>query len=207
MTKPQLLLIGAGGHAKACIDVIELEGKFSIAGLVGSVDEVGNEVLGYPVLGSDVNLPLLLAKNANALIVVGQIKSPDLRIRLFQTLKENNCALPAIVSPLGYVSKHAKVGNGTIVMHGAIVNSGAVIGANCIINSQALIEHDVHISDHCHIATSAVINSGVNIAAGTFVGSNSSLKQTIAISERSIIGMGESVRDDILIDHAATKEK
>ena len=30
-----MLLLGAGGHARACIDVIELEGRFSVAGLVG----------------------------------------------------------------------------------------------------------------------------------------------------------------------------
>ena len=32
MSKIPLLLVGAGGHARACIDVIELEGRFVIAG-------------------------------------------------------------------------------------------------------------------------------------------------------------------------------
>jgi hypothetical protein len=44
MSNPGLLLIGAGGHAKSCIDVIEQENKFKIIGLVGSPNEVGTHV-------------------------------------------------------------------------------------------------------------------------------------------------------------------
>ena len=30
----EIILIGTGGHARSCIDVLELEGKFELAGLV-----------------------------------------------------------------------------------------------------------------------------------------------------------------------------
>ena len=36
MSKPSLILIGAGGHARACNDVIEHLGTFDIAGLIGN---------------------------------------------------------------------------------------------------------------------------------------------------------------------------
>lgn len=32
--KEQIILIGGGGHCKSCIDVIEQEGKYQIAGIV-----------------------------------------------------------------------------------------------------------------------------------------------------------------------------
>ncbi|MBI4309254.1 MAG: acetyltransferase, partial [Candidatus Omnitrophica bacterium] len=34
MVKKNLILIGGGGHCKSCIDVIESENKFKIAGIV-----------------------------------------------------------------------------------------------------------------------------------------------------------------------------
>ena len=34
VNKKKLLLIGSGGHAKACIDVVELEKKYEIVGLI-----------------------------------------------------------------------------------------------------------------------------------------------------------------------------
>ena len=34
MKKKNIILVGAGGHAKVCIDVIEREKKFQILGLI-----------------------------------------------------------------------------------------------------------------------------------------------------------------------------
>lgn len=196
MSKEPILLVGAGGHARVCIDVIEEEGRFAVAGLIGLPEEVGTKMLGYPVLGTDADLPHLLRSFTHGLIAVGQIKSPDLRIGLYELLEHSGCTLPVIVSPHAYVSNHAQIGAGTIVMHGAVVNAGAVVGRNCIINSQSLVEHDVVIGDHCHIATATAINSGVHIGAGTFIGSNSSVRQCISIGERCLIGMGQRVLAD-----------
>ena len=193
MSDVSVLLAGAGGHARVCIDVIEQEGRFTVAGLVGLPQEVGTHVLGYPILGADSDLPALLGVCDHALVTVGQIKTPELRMRLFGQLERSGCVVPVIVSPRAYVSPHAIVGAGSFVMHGAVVNAGAVVGRNCIINSQSLVEHDAVIGDHCHIATAAVINGGVRIGAGSFIGSGSSLRQSIEIGERCVIGMGRSV--------------
>ena len=196
MTFNSIILIGAGGHARACIDVIEQEGRFVVAGLVGLPDEVGSSVLGYPVLGTDLDLPDLLAAYGYAFVSLGQIKTPEHRRRLFERVLESTCELPIIVSPRAYVSPHARLGAGTIVMHGAVVNAAAVVGRNCIINSQSLVEHDVVIADHCHIATSAVVNSGVRIGSGVFVGSTTCVRQGVTIGNGCVIGMGQRVLKD-----------
>jgi hypothetical protein len=47
--KPKIILVGGGGHCHSCIDVIEQEGKFEIAGIVDAI-KGGEKVLGYPVL-------------------------------------------------------------------------------------------------------------------------------------------------------------
>lgn len=196
MAQIPILLVGAGGHARACIDVIEQEGRFAVAGLVGQPYEVGSQVLGYPVLGTDADLPRLLGNYAHALVTVGQIKSPEPRMRLFDLLERGGCTLPVVISPRAYVSPHAVVGAGTIVMHGAVINAGAEVGRNCILNSQSLVEHDVMIADHCHIATAAQINGGTAIGSGTFIGSGSCVRQCIKIGEGCIIGMGQLVQTD-----------
>lgn len=167
-----------------------------MAGLIGLPEEVGTRVLDYPVIGSDADLPLLAVKCGRALVTVGQIKSPTLRVDLFERLLRTGCELPVIVSPHAYVSRHATVGAGSIVMHGAVVNAAAVVGRNCIINSQSLIEHDAVIEDHCHIATSAAVNSGVRVGAQTFIGSGTSVRQGLTIGERCVIGMGQRIVDD-----------
>lgn len=200
MSGASILLVGAGGHAVSCIDVLERHGGFTVAGLVGSAAEVGRRVLGYPVIGTDEQLPELVARYGNALVVVGQIKTPEVRMRLFERLLSLNCMLPPIVSPQAYVSPRATLGAGTIVMHGAIVNAGAAIGRNCILNSMSLVEHDVTIADHCHVATAAVLNGCVSIDAGTFIGSHSTIRQGVRVGRRCVIGMGQQVLVDCEAD-------
>ena len=195
-----LLLVGAGGHARSCIDVIEQAG-LKIAGLVGQRPEVGSAVLGYAVLGTDDDLPALAKANAFALVTVGQVDTPGPRIRLYERLLEVGFRLPKVISPLAYVSPHAEIGEGTIVMHGAVVNAGARVGRNCIINSKALVEHDASVGDHCHVSTRSVLNGGVKVGRGSFVGSGAVLRHDIRVGDECFIGMGCLVRKDCA-DHA-----
>ena len=193
----KILLIGAGGHARACIDVIETESQFDIAGLIEKNNKINNANLGYSIIGTDDDLKVLRTQYSNALITVGQIKSPKIRIKLYQLLKELDFTLPVIISPHAYVSKHAQIGEGSIIMHGAIVNVNTKIGNNCIINNRVLIEHDTVIGDHCHIATGTIINGEVSIGNGTFIGSGTVTKQAISIGNNCVIGAGIVLKNNI----------
>jgi sugar O-acyltransferase (sialic acid O-acetyltransferase NeuD family) len=197
MKKPGLIVIGAGGHAHACIDVIEQIGKYRIVGLVGRVEEMHTRHLGYSVIATDGELSQLSKEYEFAFIAVGQIHSPVSRIRLYRQAIETGFQLPAIVSPTAYVSRHAAVGAGSIVMHGAVVNAGARVGDNCIINTRALLEHDVTVEDHCHISTGAIVNGDASIGEGGFIGSGSVIKQGITLGRGCLVGMGLSVRHDL----------
>ncbi len=193
MTARPLLVIGAGGHAVSCIDVIEADGRFTVLGLVASATEVGRKILGYDVMATDAELPNLLARAADALIGVGQIRSAEVRVRLFERLQQLGFRLPTIVSPRAYVSRHATLGEGTIVMHGAVINARANVGRNCIINSNALVEHDATVEDHCHVSTAAAINGDVRVGTGSFIGSHAVLREGVNIGAHCVIGMGQSV--------------
>jgi len=197
MMKNKLILIGGGGHCRSCIDVIESEGKFKIVGIIDIKEKIGENVLGYNIIGCDEDLPYLLKNYKNFFVSIGQISSPEIRLVIFEKLKENGAELPIIISPFSHVSKHAKLGNGTIIMHGAVVNAGSRIGQNCIINTGAVIEHDTIIGDHCHISTNSIINGGSKIGESTFIGSGCVLKEYIEINRGVIIGAGSVVLNSI----------
>lgn len=191
-TGENIILVGGGGHCRSVIDVIEQQGKFQIAGIVDLPELVGQRVLGYPILGCDDQLPELFRHYQNAVITVGHLRSNSLRLKLYEFVKEIGYALPAIISPLAYVSRHAVVGEGTVVMHHALINAGARVGINCIVNSKALIEHDVQVGGHCHISTASVLNGGAVVADHTFVGSNATSRQEAEL--RGFIKAGSLVK-------------
>ncbi len=194
MSKPNIVLVGSGGHAHACIDVIEQQNKYKIYGLVGLPDQVNEKLMGYSLLGCDSDLGDIFKKCKYALIAIGQMNSFDKRVLVYEKIIEIGFKLPVVVSPMAYISPYAQVGAGTIVMHGAVINSGAKVGNNCIVNSLSLIEHDTNIGDHCHISTGAILNGGVTVGSRTFIGSGSCLKQGVVVAERSFIGMGSVIR-------------
>lgn len=186
----EILLIGGGGHCKSVIDVIEQEGKYSIAGIVDQKERIGQKVLGYEVVGCDDDLEDLFQRYPYAVISIGQIKSPDVRIKLFNHLKAIGFILPSVISPRAYISKHASIGEGTVILHDVLINANATVGKNCIINTKALIEHDVTVEDHCHISTGAILNGGTVVRANTFFGSNAVSKEDAVITEKSFIKAG-----------------
>jgi len=183
----KIILIGGGGHCKSVIDVIEQQNKYKIVGIVDKPKFKASKVLGYPIIGTDSDLKSLAKKYKYALITVGYIKSPSLRIKLFDLTIEAGFNLPIIISPNAYVSKNSVIGPGTVVMHHAIINANSSIGENCIINSKALIEHDCTIYKHCHISTNATINGGTIIEQNCFIGSSATIREMTKIKKKSFI--------------------
>lgn len=192
-----LILIGNGGHCKACIEIIESSKNFKIKGIIVHPSNSAKEFMSYKVLGNDNNIHECFDKDDLALICVGQIKSPDIRIDINNLIKKNNISLVTLKSIHSIVSNHAEIGSGSIVMHNAIVNAGAKVGENCILNTNSLIEHDVQIGDYCHISTGAIVNGGVEIGYGSFIGSGSIIKEGLKIGDRVIISAGQIVMSNI----------
>lgn len=176
-----LILVGGGGHCKSVIDVAESAG-YAILGVLDRPEEVGKKVLSYEVIGTDDDM-VKYVDRVEFMVTVGQIKFPDLRIKLHKMIEQAGGKLATVVAPTAHVSKYAQLGEGTVVMHQAVVNADAKIGKGCIINTFANIEHDVAIGDYCHISTDAMVNGGATIADGTFVGSQSVVNQCVRIEQ------------------------
>ncbi len=192
-----LLLIGNGGHAISCIDVIEVENKYKIIGIVSKENEVENKKILYPNVGTDEDLKKLFEKTKNAFIGIGFIKNSEIRLKIFNNLKSIGFDLPTIVSPNSYIAKSSKINEGTILMHKSIINSEVKIGSNCIINTGSIIEHEVIIGDNVHVSTSTVINGAVQVGSGSFIGSNSVIQEGVKIGDNCIVAAGSYLRKDL----------
>ena len=191
--KKEIILIGGGGHCRSCIDVIEQENRFKIAGIVDVPEKLGEKICGYKIIGNDDDLLKMVKLYKHFLITIGQIKTADKRVKKFNSLKEAGAVFPTIISPFAYVSKHASLDEGTIVLHKAAINVGVKIGKNCIINAQSDVEHDVAIGHHCHISTACVVNGDAHLGNRIFIGSNAVVAQGVSIHDDVIVGAGAVV--------------
>lgn len=193
----KIVLLGGGGHCISCIDVIESTALYEIVGILDKNEPVGTTVLGYPVLGNDDEIRRLHEAGCSFHITVGQIRTPKIRIILYDILKSLNAKIPVIVSPTAYVSKHATLGEGTIVMHHAVVNACAKTGVCNIINSMSLLEHETQTGDFCHISTSAILNGQVVIGSRCFIGSNAVVNNNVSVHDDVIVASSMKVHKNI----------
>lgn len=197
MNPENLILIGAGGHAKAVAEIVEANSDFCIKGYVDVSPKREAFWQKFDYLGIDSECIGLVNSSTVFLITVGMIRNLTIRETLFERFKSYGAKFVSMSAFSAYVSPSAAVGEGTVVMHQSLVNAGAQIGVNCILNTKSLIEHDVVIGNHCHISTAAVINADCNIGNRIFISSNATINRGITIGDNVIVGTGAVVTKDI----------
>lgn len=201
-----LILVGGGGHCKSVIEAAESarrsdgEPAFKIAGILDTPEKIGTDVLGYPVIGTDDDIPALIATHPQArfVITVGHIRTAAVRRAIAVRIADAGGEFATVVASTARVSRYAVLGEGTVVLHGAVVNAGASVGKQCIVNTLADIEHDAVVGDFCHISTGAMINGDCAVASGTFVGSQSVMLNGARIEgEGTVVAAGSFVRKSL----------
>ncbi len=187
----KIIIIGCGGHAQSCTEVINNLKKYKITHyFTNNKHEVNDKILYY----NKSNLIKFKNKKIKlAHIGIGQIKNLTKRSKIYKELIKLGFDLPNFISKHCYFSKSSKIGSGSIVMNNAFVNSNVKIGNNSIINNGAIIEHDNIISDDVHIAPGAIINGGVKIGKNSFIGSGAIIKQGLIIPPFTIIQAGKVI--------------
>ncbi len=193
----KIIILGSGGHAASLIDLIETTKKFDILGIVCDKKKIGKFFLGYKVLGSDNYLKKI--KSKKPYLALGFSLYNDLKLykKKYLEFKKLGFSYHNIISPFAYVSKRAKLGEGTNIFHGAIVNSECIIGNGVTINSNTLIEHNVEIDSFCHISTGCILNGGIKIKSKTFIGSSTVIKENIKIKKKKFIKMGSRITKNV----------
>lgn len=192
----KLILIGGGGHCKSVAEAAVSQGR-EILGVLDVAENVGGKVLDFDIIGTDDDIAKYAAK-AEFMITVGHIKNADIRRKIADKIINANAKLAApIIASTANVSRWARVGKGTVVLHGAMVNAAAFVGENCIINTMANIEHDAVIEEFCHISTGAMVNGNCRVGNDTFLGSQSVMLNGATICPRSLIAAGSFVRKSI----------
>ena len=192
--KPDIVLVGGGGHCKVVISIIKKLDTFNIIGISDLKENLGKEVLGIETRYTDDQLEELHNKGIKyAFVTLGSVGNPDNRIRLFEILKQTGFEIPAIISRDATVDESVEIDEGTVIMPGAIINAGTKIGKNCIVNTGAIIDHDCMIGDHVHIAPGVTLSGSVKIGTGSHIGTGASVIHGIEIGSRVIVGAGSVV--------------
>jgi sugar O-acyltransferase (sialic acid O-acetyltransferase NeuD family) len=196
--KSKIVIIGSRGHAKVIIDIVEKQNIFSIVGLIDSNRAVGEDTFGYPILGSEDDLPSLIsAQNIEGCIIaVGDNWKRKLVLDKLNSIT-NAVEFVTAIHPSAQIGKNVTIGNGSVIMAGVIINSDANIGKFNIVNTKASIGHDCLLGDFASLAPNVTLGGNVRIGNYSAISISSTLIHSITVGEHSVVGAGSVVLDDI----------
>lgn len=188
-----LLIVGAGGHGKVVADIAEAIGKYSEIYFLDDNAIIGQEgPLGHPVVGG-----VSFANEVSDADIVVAIGNPSIRRAIVTQLAESEKRLVTLIHPTAIVSKHASVGEASVIMSGAVVGPDARLGAGVIVNTSASIDHDCLIGDYAHVSVGARLAGTVTIGEETWIGVGASVRNNVTICSGCTIGAGAVVVGDI----------
>jgi len=181
-----VILIG-GFH-----EIIELceDSDIEIRGIIDNI--IVNEYMGYPVIGTDHDAPVIPAKFKKYPLILTP-DQPQIRERLSIYYSALGYTFTSLISKKACISRSAIIGNGTVIQNGVNISSSTHIGNFVKVNTNANIMHDSTIGDFSTIAPDAVILGRVTVQNSCYIGSNSTILPGILIGGKTTVGAGAVV--------------
>ena len=194
-----LLILGAGGHAKVVAETAIARG---VASSVAFLDDRCTRLDGcLPVLGWPVIGPLALALQADtrshfdaAVVAIGHAAT---RLHWIKELQAAGFDLPVLMHPTAWVSPSAEFGPASVVFAQAAVQAQTSIGMGAILNTGCSVDHDAQLADGVHICPGARLAGEVKIGARSWIGIGASVIQQLHIGSDVIVGAGAAVIRDL----------
>jgi sugar O-acyltransferase (sialic acid O-acetyltransferase NeuD family) len=197
-----LVILGAGGASREIAEAIEdINRSEQTWNLLGFLDDeptkIGRIIDGVRVLG-----PISSAAQYSALFLIGiaAVRNHQARQRVVEALKVRQDRFATVVHPSASVSRYAKLGWGSAILHNVVITPDAIIGNHVIIEYGAMIGHDALVEDFVTIGPGATVSGSVRLCRGVFLGAGSVIRDGLTVSEDALVGMGAVVVRDVSSD-------
>lgn len=183
-----MYVIGAGGHAKVIIDIIQESNEI----IQGVLDEKNcdKEIMGIPIIGDYKSF--VIHEGAFGIIAIGNNRERKEISRFLKSVK-----FVKIIHYTSFISKTTIIGEGTVIMSNVSVNASSIIGSHVILNTNSSIDHDCIIENFVHISPNVALAGNVKIGEGTHIGIGSAIIQGVKVGKWATIGAGTVIIRDV----------
>lgn len=194
MDNARVLVVGAGGHARVCLDALSCDRSVTVVGCT-SADESSVDDLGVPLLGLDSDPTLVGTHRLTHFLVA--IGANRLREELTQRMLDWGLIPVVARSRSAIVSPSACIGEGSLLAPGAIVNAHSTVGPGCIVNTNVSVDHDCTIGAFTHVAPGAVLAGTVTVGVRVLIGLGARVLPGLSIGDDAVVGAGAVVLSSV----------
>lgn len=177
-----IVIIGAGGHGRAAMDVAISSGSKVLA----FIDEAlaGHDMLGVPIIArvEDITLP----SDCAFFVAIGD---NSLRQSVVEKTRQEmpGYDYAILVHNTAYVSPLASLSPGSIVMGNAFVGPNCNIGEGCILNTGSQMDHDGVMGAYSSLGPKACLGGSVKLGVRAVIGIGATVKHGLQIGDDSIL--------------------
>lgn len=189
----RLAILGAGGHGKVVADTAECCG-WQVVEFYDDAWPKRQNNGAWPVIGDTTALMASLTCYDGVLVAMGNNHIRQLKLIELQAA---GARLFNLIHPASCVSRHARLGIGSVVFAGAVVNADSQIGQGAILNTGCSVDHDCMLGDAVHISPGARLAGGVWVGDLSWIGIGASVRQLVCIGSRVMVGAGAAVVSDV----------
>lgn len=191
-----VIVLGGGGHAKVCIDLL-IRRNIQLIGY-SALENNGVLQMKCPYIGDDDTIFTYSSDEVMLVNGIGSIAESKVRRQVFDKFSSAGYSFLTLIHDTAIISQDVVIQEGAQIMAGSIVQAGSVIGKNTIINTRVTIDHDCRIGQHSHVSPGAIICGGVSVGNSTHVGAGATVIQKLSIGNYSIVGAGAVVLNNVL---------
>ncbi|AYG44002.1 acetyltransferase [Pseudomonas sp. Leaf58] len=185
----RLAILGASGHGKVVADAAALCGWTHIDFFDDAWPE--RSVCGaWSIVGGSTQL--LAAVDAYEGVVVA-IGNNAIRRAKQQLLEQAGAVMATIIHPAAVVSKHARLGAGSVVFATAVINPFCEVGDGAILNTGCSVDHDCSLGAFVHVSPGARLAGQVQVGDESWVGIGACVRQLTSIGAHVTVGAGAVV--------------
>lgn len=192
-----VIMIGAGGHARALLDTV-LQQTYPVAAIASrDSSQYGSHIFNIPILSGDDWILQYAPQEIYLLNGIGMMPGNNARRRIYEEFKKCGFSFASVIHSSAILATHLKLSEGVQIMAGAVIQTGAAIGENTIINTRVTVDHDSLIGCHVHLASGATVAGDVIIEEASFIGAGATIIQGIHIGAGCTIAAGSVVVQDV----------
>jgi sugar O-acyltransferase (sialic acid O-acetyltransferase NeuD family) len=197
MKPRELIILGAGGHAREALWIARRTGQFHVIGFLDETIAPHAQVTidELPVL------PILEALYRNNLVspkplLVCAVGNNQLRKHWFEKFADS-FDFATLIDPSAIIGSHTKIGKNCIIAPQCLLTVDIYVGDNVNLNHGCILTHDVTIKDHVFLGPGCQLSGGVSIQTGAELGTGVIVIPSKVVGAWSVVGAGTVVTRDI----------
>lgn len=192
MSNKTVVLLGAGGHAKVLLSILQQQGV-TVAAVCAPQRPESTLFSTLPFLGSDDEVLQFAPQQVRLVNGIGALPGQTLRRSLYDHFSALGYQFASVIADSSIIAHSAQLASGVQVLPGAIINAEARLSANVLVNSGAIIEHDCVVKAHGVVSPGAVLCGGVTCGESSYIGAGATVIQGLSIGKNVLVGAGSTV--------------